>query len=152
MSGIQLEPLTESQQEYYAPIPEHLRTRLDAHATERAVTGHFLSAVLENALQGAVGYADNESLACLRLICKYVYNVLPGSCWGSKLEVYAWRNPAQDKEGHCNDCRYHGSGDAFKLVALKLRGIRRLPVYTCPDCQATDVRMADCRVHRRTEE
>jgi hypothetical protein len=52
--------------------------------------GNFVMAVLENDLAGAVGRADDGNLVDLPEIMRYVYNNLPGACWGSKDRVKAW--------------------------------------------------------------
>jgi hypothetical protein len=53
--------------------------------------GSFLAAVLRNDLVNAVCLADDENAAALKDIVLYVYNVLPGSCWGTPAKVDAWR-------------------------------------------------------------
>lgn len=53
--------------------------------------GGFLEAVLSNDLFDAYGRADNFSKADMDLIVKFVYNQLPGDCWGSREKVKQWR-------------------------------------------------------------
>jgi hypothetical protein len=76
--------------ELAAAVPTHLLPGLRAYGTSRVEPGRFLRAVLENDLQGAIARADPESLAAMRGICQYVFNALPGLCWGSKEKVAAW--------------------------------------------------------------
>ena len=71
-------------------IPEHLRESLERYVTYGIPTGGFLQAVLENNLIDAVGRADAQSTAALPEICRYVYNELPTSCWGSPTKVREW--------------------------------------------------------------
>ncbi len=63
---------------------------LDAYVTYGRPTGGFLQAVLCNDLMGAVGAADETSLANLLGICRYVYNDMPANCHGSSQAVAAW--------------------------------------------------------------
>ena len=71
-------------------IPEHLKAALDRYVNHKIRPGSFLEAVLSNDLFDAIGRADNVSRACLFDICKYVYNELPGDCWGSREIVERW--------------------------------------------------------------
>lgn len=75
---------------HYAAIPAPLIDGLMRYVVHGVETGGFLRAVLENNLSEAVGRADISSLAVLPLIVSYVYNELPGTCWGSKDVVEAW--------------------------------------------------------------
>lgn len=52
--------------------------------------GHFLRACLENNLREAVGRADPAAMAQLAVIVAYIYNEIPGNCWGSPDAVDAW--------------------------------------------------------------
>lgn len=72
-------------------IPTRTLAALDGHAQHGRPCGHFVTAVLENDLNAAVCRADDENLAALLPIVKYVYNELPSSCWGSRAKVEAWR-------------------------------------------------------------
>lgn len=59
---------------------------------ERGDCGGFLRACLANDFTAAVCRADDESLACLRPIAKFIHNEMPSNCHGSKEAVDAWRN------------------------------------------------------------
>jgi len=63
---------------------------LRRYADHGVPTGGFLQAVLENDLFGAMCRADESSRANLQEICRYVYNDMPGGCWGSKLHIERW--------------------------------------------------------------
>ncbi len=52
--------------------------------------GDFLTAVLNNDLIGAVGYADEENLAALPEIVRWVYNELPAGAWRTKANIDRW--------------------------------------------------------------
>ena len=52
--------------------------------------GDFLTAVLANDLQEAVGRADVHNLRALPNIVALVYNDLPGGAWGGRQSVKDW--------------------------------------------------------------
>lgn len=82
---------------YKDKIPERLLLGLVAWAEKKHRVGHFLTAVLSNDLCEAVARADEESMAALRQIVLFVYNNLPGMCWGSKEKVAAWAKEIASK-------------------------------------------------------
>jgi hypothetical protein len=53
--------------------------------------GDFLTAVLSNDLFEAWGRADEFSKADMDLIVRFVYNQLPGDCWGTRERVKQWK-------------------------------------------------------------
>lgn len=74
--------------------------------------GHFLTAVFESDLFGAIARADNKSMRNLKPLCQFIYSHLPASCWGSpdKMKEWAesgglagqqaaWEEENRDKEG-----------------------------------------------------
>jgi len=63
---------------------------LVAYVEERRPIGHFLTAVLENDLQAAFAHGDELSIQELPRMVKFVYNRLPGNCWGSPARVKEW--------------------------------------------------------------
>lgn len=71
-------------------IPKHTQEALDRYVNQHIMPGSFLLAVLSNRLFDAVARADRENLAALKDICLYIYNELPGDCWGSSDIVYKW--------------------------------------------------------------
>lgn len=74
-------------------ISEHMMDGLERWIKFGIKPGNFLTAVLENDLKNAVGYADAENLQNLPAYVGYLYNEAPGDCWGSKekVAVYAER-------------------------------------------------------------
>lgn len=70
-------------------LRSEMQEALDRYVGREPV-GNFLTAVLENNLQLAVGYADNDNLANLPAFVGYLYNELPADCWGSKEKMAAW--------------------------------------------------------------
>ncbi len=76
----------------YRRIKSITMDSLDRYVNQRIPTGGFLEAVLSNNLREALGRADDENAAALRDIVAYIYNELPGACWGSPERVDAWLN------------------------------------------------------------
>lgn len=78
-------------------LPEHLRPGAIRYIEGGIKPGSFLTAVICNDLQMAVGHADEASLAALPEIVRFFYNELPGNCWGSKKIMKAWmETPSED--------------------------------------------------------
>jgi len=77
-------------------IPANTLRALDLYVNEGIRPGGFLYAVLTNDLFGAIGKADTANGAAIRDICLYIYNELPGDCWGSRDIVNKWLAKALD--------------------------------------------------------
>ena len=71
-------------------IPKRILESLDNYAKDKVPTGGFLRAVLSNNLFDAICRADLENLLALHQICKYIYNEIPSTCWGSPVIVKEW--------------------------------------------------------------
>ena len=71
-------------------VPLRLRESLQRYVEHRIPPGGFLEAVLSNDLMLAVGYADEDSLACLKDLCVIVNCRLPCVCHGSRDRVRQW--------------------------------------------------------------
>ena len=67
-----------------------IKESLDAYAATGRPTGGFLRACLETDLAQAMGRADLGNRADLFDIVRYIYNELPGPCWGSVAKVGTW--------------------------------------------------------------
>lgn len=72
------------------PIPEHLKSSLDAYVTTGRPTGGCLRAILANDLFEAVGRADKNTTEAMASLVSYVYNECPSRCHGSYEAVDAW--------------------------------------------------------------
>ena len=70
-------------------IQERILKAFARYVTDRIPTGNFLNAVLTHNLD-AVVLADEECLANIVDIVRYVHNEMPGNCHGSKEKVQAW--------------------------------------------------------------
>ena len=71
-------------------MKESTKASLDRYVKEKIPTGDFLQAVLENNLLMSYSRADLENKRDLYEIIRYVYNELPGDCWGSPEKVKNW--------------------------------------------------------------
>ncbi len=72
-------------------IEQRFKQSIDCYVKDKKHPGHFITAVLENDLQEAVGRADYEAMQNLKHIIAYCYNKIPFDCWGSKEKVENWR-------------------------------------------------------------
>ena len=81
----------------YDLMSEVIKDSLDRYVKDKCPTGRFLRAVLSNNLFEALGTADENNREALFDIVSYIYNELPGSCWGTPEKVKQWlvsRQPA----------------------------------------------------------
>ena len=74
----------------YGRLPPHLQGGVKRYVEQGIQPGGFLTAVIENNLQLAVGHADPVSLAALRDITRFFYNELPSKCWGTREKRKLW--------------------------------------------------------------
>lgn len=84
---------------YLAALPSSSRQglhnivdSLDRYILEGIPTGGFLESVLANDLTGAWARADAQNTLQLKLICEFVYSVLPSRSHGSYQQVRLWLN------------------------------------------------------------
>ena len=87
-------------QRYY--IPERMMAGVRLYIEHGAPPGRFLTAVICNDLQGAVGQADIENMRNLPAYPAYFYNEAPAECWGSRERMASWIASLRAKEttGH----------------------------------------------------
>ena len=71
-------------------VPAHIHGALTRYVLDHAPVGDFLYAVLTNNLSHSFGRADPENRAHLFDIVMWVWNEVPGDCWGSESKVDAW--------------------------------------------------------------
>lgn len=71
-------------------VPEHLHDGLILYVTDHVLPGGFLSAVLRNDLLDAFNRADDESMAAMPNLVKWLYNCAPSPCWRSADAVRRW--------------------------------------------------------------
>lgn len=88
----EFDPQTIEEDSEYSNLPGNLVNSLHRYVQEGRSTGHFLTAILENDLKGAVDHADSQNRKLLDVWVKYLYNRIPHTCWGSKEKVKKWRS------------------------------------------------------------
>lgn len=71
-------------------IPLNIKSAIDGYVDHGYPVGDFVYAVLCNNLFEAIARADVESQFALPEICKYIFNLAPAPCWGSKKKVKDW--------------------------------------------------------------
>ncbi len=77
-------------EEEYSKLPESVRDGIKRYIEHRVEPGGFLMAVLENDLVRSFGKADSNNRQALFSIVGWIYDVAPGSCWGSPEKVKKW--------------------------------------------------------------
>lgn len=82
--------LDEEEEGSFPEVPDLIKRSLRRYVNDRRSVGGFLTAVLENNLMAAIANADPGNRLALYDICQYVWNVLPGPCWGSPERVKDW--------------------------------------------------------------
>jgi uncharacterized membrane protein len=82
-------------------IPEYMRGGVERYVEFGIRPGNFLTALFSNDFMGAFMYADATNTAAMKDWANFLYNELPGSCWGSEEEVAAWIAKFADKELPC---------------------------------------------------
>ena len=76
----------------HGSIPNHTYQSLFSYIVHGLSPGGFVTAVLENDLQGAVARADDYNQAHLVAIVRFVAQHLPIGSYGSKENVRRWMN------------------------------------------------------------
>lgn len=76
----------------YDKLPLDVKRSLDDWAKKRYWPGQCVTKILENDLQGAFAYADENIVAAMPVIVKYVFNKLPSGCHGSHEAMVDWAN------------------------------------------------------------
>lgn len=74
----------------YEGCPMLYRGGLRRYLEEKIRPGHFLSAVLENDLAGAINRFSGHELSEVKALVIFVYNELPDASWGSEEKVAKW--------------------------------------------------------------
>ena len=74
----------------YMQCPPNYRHSLERYVRYGADPGHFLMDVLVGDLFGMMGRADRSAMQYLFDLCSFIYNDLPGGCWGSRMKVGLW--------------------------------------------------------------
>jgi len=77
---------------YTELIGEYLLSKLDSYAIDGRCHGHFLTALVEGDLFTVFAHGDDENVAKLPYLTKYIHNQMPGNCFGNKARVEHWLN------------------------------------------------------------
>lgn len=73
-----------------AGVPDHLIDGLTNYLLYGLRPGHFLEAVLSNDLIEALKRGDEQSIAGLPALGRFLYHDMPANAWGSPDAVIAW--------------------------------------------------------------
>jgi hypothetical protein len=71
-------------------IPTQIRIGLALYLDNRTPPGQFLNSVLSNDLFGCVAFGDNEALAWLPTLVRWIDSRTPRVCHGNSQNVNAW--------------------------------------------------------------
>lgn len=103
------------------PCSDVVRVALWHYVDEAFPTGSFLRAVLSDKLHETICAADEQSLAALPAIVRWIYNYAPARCWGSPEKVDAWLEEEKIRGSEKETMkRYHE-------VELRVRGRGTFP-------------------------
>jgi hypothetical protein len=75
----------------YENIPDYTIRTINNWVNDGWQPGGFVTAVLENDLAQAFARADDNNTRAMAEIVQYVWNEIPGNCWGSKQAVLLWK-------------------------------------------------------------
>jgi len=71
-------------------VPGYMQDALVSYFNDHQSTGHFLTAVLENDLMGAMNHADSTNKKAIPAYAMWLYNHADVGAFGSKEKVKAW--------------------------------------------------------------
>lgn len=89
---------TEREAINYGLLPDSLRFGLRRWFEHGQLPGGFLRAVLANDFVQAVIRADDDNLAVLLDIARFMHNEAPARSWGTLEKMEAWSKRAADDE------------------------------------------------------
>lgn len=74
----------------YSQIPLLMQHKIIDYVLDGIHPGHFLTAVIENNLAEACGYADHINVKILDVYVKMFWNETPSPCHGTPEKLKAW--------------------------------------------------------------
>tara|TARA_R100001086_G_scaffold242564_1_gene170357 strand:- start:757 stop:1041 length:285 start_codon:yes stop_codon:yes gene_type:complete len=84
----------------YSDAPVKVLAAIHRWVEYRDYPGGFVTRLLCNDLVGTMRAADEQSLAALPTLLRYLHNEVPSLCYGSEDKVTTWGNgPAPTTEG-----------------------------------------------------
>lgn len=105
--------MTTYEKSRYDRLPAAMREPARAYVEDHQPVGGFLTAVLSNSLVDAFGRADDENRMFMAEWALWLWNDIPGKCWGSPEKVEAWLD---EERGY--DCAYCPLGGVGEPVLL----------------------------------
>lgn len=75
----------------YSNLPEHMRDSIRQYVEIGAPVGDFLTALLSNKLVETFGQADEINSTFMFQWANFLYNEVPGDCWGSPEAIARWQ-------------------------------------------------------------
>lgn len=71
-------------------LPDHMWGGMKRYLLHGIEPGDFMGSVIRNDLSGAVGRADIHNIHLLPNYVRFLYNGVPGGCWGSPERYTDW--------------------------------------------------------------
>jgi len=71
-------------------IPKHMQGGIIRFYESGIPPGHFLTAVIDNDLRGAIERADDENIHLLKNYVQWFYNHAPSGSWGHAGSTRRW--------------------------------------------------------------
>jgi len=71
-------------------LPDRMWGGMSRYLEHGISPGHFLTAVISNDLKECVARADEQNMYLLPQYVKFLYNGVPGGCWGSQHKFDTW--------------------------------------------------------------
>jgi len=75
---------------HYPEIPSYMHSDIIRYVVDRRLSGHFLTAIVENNLQKAFAHGDSANIKALHSWVRLMYNWAPAQCWGREEVVAEW--------------------------------------------------------------
>lgn len=76
----------------YERIPSKMHRPAKRYVEEGVIPGDFLQAVLRDSLTESYGRSDKENKEAMEDYVMWLYNDIPGSCWGSQEAIGVWHS------------------------------------------------------------
>lgn len=75
----------------WSQCPKRFKHALFLYVEDGVPPGHFMEAVLAGDLYGAVQRGNEDSLAELTPLVRFIYNQVPGLAWGCYNRIADWK-------------------------------------------------------------
>ena len=97
MKQLKHEQLQRIESDYMARgLPVRMWGGIKRYLSDGIPPGDFLTALISNDLLGCVSHADDENVLLLHHYIKFLYNGVPGNCWGSPKRFEEWINASYE--------------------------------------------------------